>query len=201
VQNVDADPDDPAFASRHVVAQMKRTDRDRDWPIVDALGLQLRVDAPELALRHIQDPAVLIDTWNRAAAKWRDSAASHRPLLRLLPETFDPDRLDAWLRLERLIWETVNEERYAVYQRAWKEFHRRWRHSGGAQDMQPAAPFAEQHRRILSAAAEFGLPMNPLNDEEQERVYRTALRRAAVRADASRDRIDRVRPPIEDMLP
>src|SRR5262249_55708386 len=29
--------EDPVFASRHVVAMMKHTDRDRDWPVVDAL--------------------------------------------------------------------------------------------------------------------------------------------------------------------
>lgn len=200
VARIDTDPDDPAFASRHVVAQMKRTDRDRDWPIVDALGLQLRVDAPELALRHIQDPALLLEAWRRASRESRDAAAVHRPLLNLVPGISDPDRLDAWLRLERILWETVNQERYSVFERAWKEFYRRWR-SGADTDLHPQGAFVEQHVWLLRAAAEFGLPQNPLNDEERERVYQRAAHRAALRSDSTPDKIDQVKPPIEEMLP
>jgi hypothetical protein len=42
VQAAEIVADAEGWADRHVVAQMKRTDRDKDWPFVDGLGLQVR---------------------------------------------------------------------------------------------------------------------------------------------------------------
>jgi hypothetical protein len=191
---------DLAFASRHVVAQMKKTDRDRDWPIVDSLGLQMRDADPALALRHIQDARLLMDAWRQASPGARSDSAVHRPLLRLLDSVSDPDALHAWLRLERIVWETINQERYGLYTAAWKGFYRRWRASDDFA-WPTAERFPVQHRRVREAAALYGLSVDPLGAVSREVLYARALRRAAVRADSTLEKIAQVQPPLAETLP
>src|SRR5207302_7910589 len=126
VREVTNDPDDPAFASREVLAQMKKTDRPRDWPMVDGLGWQAVSRSKTEAMVHLQDAVKLLSVWAPADQAQRAVAKARRPLLGLLETDKDPDRLDGFLRIERLIWECVNSERYSVYARAWKEFYRTW---------------------------------------------------------------------------
>ncbi len=200
VREIERASEDDRFVSRHVAAMMKRTDRDRDWPIVDALGLQLRRSEPALALLHVQDAELLLALWSDADADARASAKARRPLLRILPTIHDTDALDAWIRLERLIWETVNQERYRPYQAAWKEFYRRWR-TDDAFEWPTVEPIREQHERLVEAARRFELTPAPLGVEGRERLYERALERVLVRGDSDMARVARVRPPIEEILP
>jgi hypothetical protein len=200
VDRVETGPESPIFASRHTVAQMKRTDRDRDWPLVGALGLQLRRLEPELALVHIQDAEALRDAWREAAPEAQARAAARRPLLRLLPAVADADALSAWLRLERIIWETANQERYRLHEAAWKEFYRRWR-CDESFDWPTSEPCREQHARLLDAARRFGLERDPLGAAGREALYARALERAVVRADSTQEKVARVRPPLAEVLP
>ncbi len=200
IRKIERASEDDRFVSRHVAAMMKRTDRDRDWPIVDALGLQLRRSEPALALLHVQDAELLLALWSGADADARASAMARRPLLRLLPTIHDPDALDAWIRLERLIWETVNKERYRPYQAAWKEFYRRWR-ADDAFEWPTVEPIREQHERLVEAARRFELVPDPLGVEGRERLYERALERVLVRGNSDMARVTRVRPPIEEILP
>jgi hypothetical protein len=200
VSRVERAKEDPAFASRHTVAQMKRTDRDRDWPVVDALGLQLRHQDPKLALLHIQDASSLRDLWRQASPEVQAAAAAHRPLLRLLPSIADPDELHAWLRIERAVWETVNQERYRLYASAWKDFYRRWR-ADEAFAWPTSEPFHGQHARISEAAARFGLLRDPLGAVGREALFARAVHRAAVRTDSTAEKVARVQPPLAEVLP
>ncbi len=200
VREIERASEDDRFVSRHVAAMMKRTDRDRDWPIVDALGLQLRRSEPALALLHVQDAELLLALWSDADADARASAKARRPLLRILPTIHDTDALDAWIRLERLIWETVNKERFRPYQAAWKEFYRRWR-TDDAFEWPTVEPIREQHERLVEAARRFELTPDPLGVEGRERLYERALERVLVRGDSDMARVARVRPAIEEILP
>jgi hypothetical protein len=56
---------DHEFASRHVVAMMKRTDRDKDWPMVFSLGRQMLEQGDWRGVLHLQDADGLIDTWQK----------------------------------------------------------------------------------------------------------------------------------------
>jgi hypothetical protein len=47
----------------------------------------------------------LLAAWEKAEVNAREQAVVRRPLLRLLHSESNPDRLDGFLRLERLIWE------------------------------------------------------------------------------------------------
>lgn len=200
VQRLERDPAEPRFASRHVVAQMKRTDRDRDWPVADGLGQQLAAVAPEQALQHVRAPRVLRDLWEGADAAARREASARRPLLTLLEEVGDPDALDAWLRLERLIWETVNQERAACYRVAWKAFWRRWR-AEDDHEWPLDAPFAEQHGLLVAVAQRLELPTDPIGEVGREALYQRALERVVVRGAVSPERVARVRPPLDEVLP
>jgi hypothetical protein len=200
VARVESGPENDAFASRHMVAQMKRTDRERDWPIVDGLGLQLRRLAPELALLHIQDAGLLRDHWEQSPAEARKAAARRRPLLHLLKSSLDPDALHAWLRLERVVWETVNQERYSLYQAAWKQFYRAWR-ADEAFEWPTSEPCRAQHERLCLAAARFGLPRDPIGAVGRQTIYDRAVHRAVVRADSTAEKIAQVQPPIAEVLP
>jgi len=200
VDVVESDPVKKEFASRDTVARMKRTDRDRDWPIVDGLGLQLRRRDPERALLHIQDAVLLRETWTTATSDARARAEARRPLLGLIDLVRDDDSLDAWIRRERIVWETANQERYGLYRTSWKDFHRRWR-ADDAFDWPTSDRCRTQHERLLEATSRFGLARDPLGTAGREAIYERATRRAAVRAGASPAEIARVAPPLREVLP
>jgi hypothetical protein len=93
------------WATRLVVAQMKRTDRDKDWPIVQGLGEQLRERNNELCLMHLIAPETLVTAWRASSPYARARMSARRPLLRALDTTPTPERLDVerLLALERLV--------------------------------------------------------------------------------------------------
>lgn len=200
VRHVSLDPDFPDFADRDVVAQMKRTDRPKDWPMVDSLGWQLMERSRSQSLVHIQDAAKLLSVWPQTEVEVRNLAVQRRPLLRLLDRENDPDRLDGFLRLERLLWECVNAERHGLYARAWKDFYRSWQTE--ADFLWPSRePFSRQHQRLRLAARHHGLPRNPVGDVGREAILAKALDRAVVKAQTTRNVLNSIQPPLEEMLP
>src|SRR5437867_5482426 len=200
VRRVANDPEEPDFATRDVVAQMKRTDRPKDWPIVDNLGWQLTGRAPGQALVHLQDAAKLLSVWPQAGPEARAAALRRRPLLRLLERETDADRLDGFLRLERLIWECVNDERYSLFTRSWKDFYRAWQKHPAFAGPIPE-PFVQQHHRLLQAARDRKLVPDPVGAVGREAILSRALDRAAVKAQSSRETLILVQPPLEELLP
>jgi len=144
--------DTEGWATRHVVAQMKRTDRDKDWPIVQGLGQQLHERNRDECLLHLTNSEELLAAWQSATRSARERMTSRRPLLRCLETTPPPDKLgvERLLAIERLVWERVNEHRHKRYTRTWKDFYRRWRKESGW-DWPTAEQFWLQHRRTLSA--------------------------------------------------
>jgi hypothetical protein len=194
------DVDQEGWVSHEVVAMMKRTDRDRDWPIVDALGWQMLSRGQPGALVHIQDAAKLVSSWQAADSTTKETAAARRPLLRLLDTEQDPDRVHALIRVERIIWECVDQERYRPFVRAWKEFYRAWR---AEEDWQwpTVEAFPLQHARLVAAVSRHGLPVDPVPAAARQAVVERALSRAAVRADTSPARVAQLAPPSEELLP
>jgi hypothetical protein len=200
VRRVANDLENPDYATRDVVAQMKRTDRPKDWPIVDSLGWQLLGDARNQALVHLQDAAKLLSAWGQTEGPTREEAAARRPLLRLMEHETDPDRLDGFLRLERLVWECVNAERYELYTRAWKDFYRAWQKEAGFA-WPVNEPFAKQHERLSAAARRLGLVPDPIGQVGREALLQTALARAAIKAQSTLGTLALVQPPLAELLP
>ncbi|MDA0814635.1 MAG: hypothetical protein O3C21_19845 [Verrucomicrobia bacterium] len=195
------DADDEGFATRQTVALMKRTDRDKDWPIVDGLGWQFAAaNDYRQAVLHIQNAPRLIELWAEIPAAERRAVQTMRPLLGLIQQSIDPLELSGWIRLERLLWELVNRERYGIYQRAWKEFFKKWR----TEDdwiWPTAEPFEDQHRRVLNAADRHSLPVNPMDGIDPQSLVDTAARNAAKAGLTSAENVERVLPPTSVLFP
>jgi len=172
--------DAEGFADRSIVAWMKRTDRDRDWPIVDGLGWQIAATkgGAGAALLHIQSPSRLREAWRRATADERDGASQRRPVLLCIDREPDDDRLEAWIRIERLVWHCVNRERYGRYQAAWKAFFRRWR-AEPDWSWPTIEPFARQHERVVAAARRHELTKDPLAGLGGAQLRELAIAKAA----------------------
>lgn len=115
------DPEDPDFADRDTVTRMKKTDRDKDWPIVGGLAAQAFVRGDAAAAWHLRDASTLRRAWSMTPAADRARAVFARPLPGSIDAGSSEDlRLEFVLRAGRLVWEAVNRHRYTVYQNAWK---------------------------------------------------------------------------------
>ncbi len=194
------DSEEADFADRDTVTRMKKTDRDKDWPIVGGLAAQAFARDEPAALLHLRDASLLRRAWSRADAEQQAKAISARPLLTSIAAAADDLRLESLLRAERLVWETVNRRRHAVYQEAWKTWYRRWQASSDW-PWPVSEPFAAQHDRVTTAAREHGLPPAPLAGTVRGEVYAAGCRDAAVLANMDFDRLSAIAPPIEEVLP
>lgn len=186
------------IASRLVVAQMKKTDRDKDWPSVEALSLQaVRTDRFG-ALLHLRDPDVLNESWKAIEEEQKARLIGKRPLLTELQEPVHG--LSRCLAVERAVWEETNKLRYRAFQHEWKNFLRRWRAeedfawpSGGS--------FAEQNRIVREAVERYELPVDPLGGPKGRALLYSVARKVVMNIfAASDDLMDAVSPPIQEIL-
>jgi len=191
------DPD--GWASQHVVAQMKKTDRAKDWPIVDGLGQRLWAADLSTGLLHINDPARLQAAWSAADEPTRQAMAIRRPLLGRLSATTNEGQIERLLLMERLVWERVNDERHRRYTRAWKDFFRRW-WKEAEWSWPTSEPFWMQHQRAVQAVHQQQLHTNPLADTAREDLLSAALRRLADMG-FPQNEVARVLPPVDELLP
>lgn len=191
---------DGGIASRDVVARMKKTDRPKDWPLVNGLALQAFFDGEPGAVLHLREPSVLREAWDRTPAGLRESFAHERPLLAAVPELGDAG-LDRLLLVEQLLWQCVNRERYLVYQQAWKAFYRDWQRDRIG-EWPSSEPFLQQHRRVCAAARAHALPTAPLASEAIRRgVFDRGRDRVGSLAAATPRELELVAMPLDTILP
>jgi hypothetical protein len=202
VKTEEIEADTEGWATRHVVAQMKRTDRDKDWPIVQGLGQQLSERNIALCMLHLTDAEALMAAWSTAHPHERAATMVRRPLLRALDASPAPEKLDLerLLALERLVWERVNKLRHEQYTRAWKDFYRQWRHEDDW-EWPVSEQFWLQHRRVIQAVRRHGLPPNPLANMPPPDLVDAALKEVAKVGGANQNEIAKVLPPLDELLP
>ena len=200
VQPGTVQPDSMGFASPDLVAWMKRTDRDKDWPIVDGLGHLLQRTANPDAVMHLQSVPRLRAVWSTFDAGARAHAVLHRPLLSLLEATPNDEVMHGLIALERTVWETVNQERYRLFQHEWKEFYRRWKKEE-FWEWPTAESFAQQHERVLSAARRYELPIQILDEAGKEAAWHRGIARTVLRSGRLEALVLAVTPPRKRMLP
>lgn len=194
--------DAEGFASAHVVARMKKTNRERDWPMVNGLGRQLWEQRQPEGLLHIMDPHLLRDALRATPQDTRERLSQRRPLLRILASGMETDLivLERWLLIERLIWQRVNEARYALYSRAWRRFYRSWRQEPHW-EWPTSERFAQQHERLLAAARAHDLPENPFGHTQKEDLVTAAVNDVCRLTAATAVEIAHVLPPVYELLP
>ena len=189
------------LASRDIVARMKKTDRSKDWPIVNALAAQdwfaeRRTDS----LLHLTEIQLLREAWGSLDNSQRQKLSSERPLLNLL-DSQDDLRLERSLLLERALWGNVNRERYLNYQSNWKSFYRSWQQDEVG-TWPSSQPFAVQHKRVLEASAKHGLTPQPFAEKSlRQEIFERGKERTKSLIHASEEELQSVAMPIEIILP
>jgi hypothetical protein len=159
-----------AYAGLHTVAEMKRTNRERDWPFATALGFKLLEAGDQRGWLHIFNHEALLQTASRMDCP--DSMIALRPALALLA-TGD-DRLELAVKGEIEFWNRLDQLRLKVYERAVRPYM-----LAVNDDPRSRAPsLAEQHHARLDHAGRL-LPVNPLRQYGVERLIDEAKERAA----------------------
>ena len=145
------------YARPNVVAEMKRTNRERDWPFATALGGEMLADGDVNGWLHLYDADVLKTSGASKAPPAH--LAAIRPVLRLAPFA-DTRRVKRLLLAERQFWSELDEIRVHVYQRHLRPYLSAVRRaSGGRRDHS----VGEGHAFRVGCALDH-LPFQPLRD-------------------------------------
>lgn len=145
------------YARPNVVAEMKRTNREKDWPYATALGGHMLNEGDAQGWLHLYDVEVL-----RRCAKQSpppDHLLDLRPLLRLFPFA-DTLRVKRLLLAERAFWSELDELRVKIYQHHLRPYTSAVRRSSVSRHN---LPITEAHALRLECAADH-LPLQPLRD-------------------------------------
>jgi hypothetical protein len=153
------------YASPHTVAEMKRTNRDKDWPSVTALGLRMINMGDERGWLHIYDEK-LVRTFGDAS-KQPAHLFKRRPVLELAANN-DP-KLRAALRAEIEYWHELDRARLSIYERVVRRYVVAVRKSR----LPPSAGLTNQHALRVRNAEKY-LPTNPLRDYGVDRMIAEA---------------------------
>jgi hypothetical protein len=150
------------YVNPHVVAEMKRTNREKDWPFATALGGQMLEGAELRGWLHLHALEVLRRF--AASAPIPPALVEVRPLLRLAPFS-DTLRMKRLLAAERAFWSELDELRIGIYQRHLRPYTSAVRRAQGGRNSE----FRASHAIRLACATEH-LPRNPLRDYGIERM-------------------------------
>jgi hypothetical protein len=153
------------YASPHTVAEMKRTDRGKDWPFVTALGCKLLEARDPRGWLHIYDEDLLRHF--RAEAGIPAELLFRRPALRLAVAN-DP-RLRAALHAEIQFWHELDQVRLRIYERSLRPYVAAVRRA-----RVPATADLCMHHEVRVQCAEQHLPLNPLRDYGLDRMLASA---------------------------
>ncbi len=154
------------YAGKHIVAQMKRTNRDKDWPVITALGLKLVRAGDPRGWFHLFDHAELLALL--AEIQPPQEIVAIRPALGLAIQG-DPRAAGA-IRAERSLWEELDRLRISIYERALRPYVVAVRKSGV---VHASLRLPEEHGVRLNCAEE-ALDERPLERYGIERHMQTA---------------------------
>jgi hypothetical protein len=153
------------YASRHTVAEMKRTNRGKDWPYISALGIKLLKQDDVRGCLHISDASQLL-----AAVEVYDIPPwmlSARPILRLALDR--DERLDAALQAEQLFWNRLDACRIRLYEEALRPYVSAVRRVVGRREV----TLHESHRLRVECAEAHLLP-SPMKAHGLDQLVRDA---------------------------
>jgi hypothetical protein len=98
----------PVYAQPHVVADMKRSDREKDWPFLTALGVKLVEGGDPRGWLYIYDEDCMADLLVKLP-EIPAAIIESRPVLQMLLKC--TPGLAAALRLERIFWMDLSKLR------------------------------------------------------------------------------------------
>jgi hypothetical protein len=158
------------YAGPHTVAEMKRTNREKDWPFATALGIKLLEAGDPRGWLHIFNHDVLLQAAEKLACPAEMIAL--RPVLGLLAAK--DDRLEVALRGEVEFWNRLDRVRLRVFEQAVRGYMLAVKHDRRSDD--PA--LRVQHRARVEQAERM-LPTHPLRAYGLERLIAEARAQAA----------------------
>lgn len=156
----------PPYAHPHVVADMKRTGRDKDWPFISALGVKLVEGGDPRGWLHLYDADRMRDLLAQHAPPSQEIVAA-RPLLELL--LADRRELGAVLRLERAFWQELSKLRVREYEHLIRPYMVAVRKTSAGREL----TLVEDHELRVACASEH-LPPRPLNPVILQRIIEEA---------------------------
>jgi hypothetical protein len=159
------------YAGRHIVTEMKRTDRGKDWPFITALGAQMLERRDQRGWLHLYDAGVLLGAV--AEKPIPEQLLRGRPVLALAVER-DP-RLEPALHAETQFWHQLDHVRIRVYERALRPYVAAVRKAHIPLD----ASLVQQHE-IRVRCAEDHLLLRPLADYGLDRLIAEARARTSL---------------------
>ena len=143
---------DPPFTGARILAEMKKTDRQRDYPFIGELAR--RMTDPRDRLMFSRSPEDLIELATNHPELWPELIAARRVLSKV---SAGRRALAEALQLEMLDLIEANERRLAVYQSAASAWAATWPALAREIDH---LPLAEAHATMLGAAQRV-LPESP----------------------------------------
>lgn len=154
------------YAGLHVVGEMKRTDRERDWPVATALGVKMLKAGDLRGWLHLFDA----ETMSAMMPEFDlpDELISKRPVLELV-RTGD-DRLRGALHCERMYWHELDRVRLGIYRQALRPYVTAATRTGIPRTQE----LLVEHELRVRLAEEF-LAQNPLQDHGLEKMENGAM--------------------------
>ena len=143
------------YVNPHIVAEMKRTNRKKDWAFITALGAKLIRAGDARGWRHVFRADTLRELIATHACP--PAEAARRPAL-ALALSGDPHCAGA-LHAEQLLWEKLDELRIEIYRRALRPYNTAVRKS----QVTEVTPLLKEHE-IRLGCAEAILAPTPLTD-------------------------------------
>ena len=143
------------YAGPHTVAEMKRTNRGKDWPFVTALGAHMLEAKDARGWLHIYDEN-LLRTFGEVSPAPAEML-KRRPILGLA--VANDSRLHAALYAEVQFWHELDRARLRIYEKAVRPYLMAVKKA----HVPAGAVLATQHE-IRVRCAENHLPTNPLHD-------------------------------------
>jgi hypothetical protein len=141
------------YASRHTVAEMKRTNRGKDWPFITALGIKLLKANDLRGCLHLYDAQTLSrEVGNLTIPDWMLNA---RPALQLARSK--DERLEGALHAEMVFWHRLDACRISHYERALRPYVSAVRRAIARRPL----PLLESHEVRLECAEKY-LPVSPI---------------------------------------
>jgi hypothetical protein len=153
------------YAGPQTVAEMKRTNRDKDWGAVTALGVRMIEAEDERGWLHIFNADVLAEMLKQRAVPLKLVAL--RPALSLA-SSGDPRAAGA-LNAERLFWEELDRRRIQILERHLRPYVSAVRKARSGRE----PSLGDDHDLRMDCAARH-LPPNPLKDYGLERYLSEA---------------------------
>jgi hypothetical protein len=147
----------PPYAHPHIVADMKRTARSKDWPFISDLGILLIEQGDDRGWLHLYDA----DSIQALASRYPvpQAAIQARPALRLAQGS--RQKLAAALTAERMFWEHASEARLSYYEKHLKPYLVAVRKAEAGLQL----TLLQQHEKRIACAEEY-LPQRPLGEAE-----------------------------------